>query len=173
MRILVIPLTLMASTAIAAPCEYERDVQSTHISNITESKVTDRFIHMTRDSKMRCTVNVSSLVKDKWYKQKETFVFDPYVMNAKEGCERAIDRAKERIISRVSPEVFRSSTKMKCTSKRKSKKKDVYFNVLPSSLMSVGEHREVVLNPKCSVVAGSVTYKEGYTLHGYKEVCDD
>jgi len=93
-------------------------------------------------------------------------------MTAKEGCDRAVVRAKEKIYDRASPELFRSTTTMKCSSRQKVEKKDVFLNVLPSSLMGYGEHREVVLSPKCTVSAGKVTYKEGYTLHGYKEICE-
>ena len=60
-----------------------------------------------------------------------------------------------------------------CSNVKGFRKKGIFFNVLPYSLMRYGEHREVVLRPHCSVVAGTVTYKEGYTLHGYKEVCDE
>ena len=173
MKYLVLPLLLATSTAMASPCTYEKDVNSVHIKKIESTRVMNRSISMMNDSMMRCSVDIESMVDGKTYRQQDSFVFDLFSMNADEGCGRALSRAKERVYHRASPELFRSSTTMKCSAKRKVEKKGIFFNVLPYSLMGYGEHREVVLRPHCSVVAGTVTYKEGYTLHGYKEVCDE
>ena len=166
-----IAVLLSSKSVIAAPCEYQKDVNSLHLKKIERSEVERKAITMTSDNQARCTVKIKSLVDKRWYQQIESFIFDPFVMTAKEGCDRAVVRAKEKIYDRASREGFRSTTTMKCSSRQKVEKKDVFLNVLPSSLMGYGEHREVVLNPKCTVSAGKVTYKEGYTLHGYKEIC--
>ena len=122
MKYLVLPLLLATSTAMASPCTYEKDVNSVHIKKIESTRVLNRSITMMNDSMMRCSVDIESMVDGKTYRQQDSFVFDLFSMNADEGCGRAMSRAKERVYHRASPELFRSSTTMKCSAIRKVEK---------------------------------------------------
>ena len=127
MKYLVLPLLLATSTAMASPCTYEKDVNSVHIKKIESTRVMNRSITMMNDSMMRCSVDIESMVDGKTYRQQDSFVFDLFSMNADEGWGRALSRAKERVYHRASPELFRSSTTMKCSAKRKAEKKGIFF----------------------------------------------
>jgi len=163
---MVLPTAVMAS-----PCEYDRDVESIHTKVIESTRITDKSIRMMTDKTMQCTVQIESLVDGKWFNQQETFRFDPFIMDADKGCNRAVDRAKERIYSEVSPELFRSRSTVKCSHKYAKKRlKDIVLP-LPKSMMNYGEHVEIKLNSNCRLQSSVKTYDGGYTLYGYKELC--
>lgn len=167
----VILVGMLPFSAFASPCDYEKDVSSMHLKKIESTKVIDKSLKMVYDNQMKCDVSIESLVEKKWYKQNESFIFNPFTMNAEEGCDRAVKRAKERIYHRASPELFKSTTNMKCN--YKSEKEIRTFAVpLPKKMIGYGETIEIKINPKCKLVAGTIQYDEGYVLYGHREICE-
>lgn len=165
-------LALFSTSAMATtPCDYTKNIESTHLKRIEQTKIIDKKINMAYNNQMRCTVKIESLVDSKWYKQNSTFTFDPFVMTADEGCDRAINRAKAKVYNIASPELVRSKTDMNCEYKKPQVIREIKIP-LPNTMLNYGEHREVRTNPKCRLEVGSVKYKAGYVLHGYKEVCE-
>ncbi len=164
-------VALFSTSAMATtPCDYTKQIESMHLKKIESTKIVDKKINMTYNNQMRCSIKIESLVDGKWYKQAETFTFDPFIMTAEEGCDRAINRAKTRVYNRASPELMKSKTNMECTHKTPKIRGELKIP-LPKTMLEYNEHVEVKLNPQCKLEVGSIKYSEGYVLHGYKEVC--
>jgi hypothetical protein len=163
------PLLLIPTVAYGE-CNYDRDVSSVHVKKIEQTNIEKRKVIDFHGAK-KCLIIIRSKVDGEWHRGMSSFVFDTS-MAEDEACDRAITRAKDSIYRRVSPEMFSSTTSMKCNTK--IGKTDNQLKIpLPHRLPKYGEVQEVVLNKKCKLVEATVQYGEGYRLKGYKEVCND
>jgi hypothetical protein len=92
---------------------YEGSIESVRVVN----KDVQKYVEDTR----KCTMNIESRIKGKWYPSKANYIFGPD-MSELDACSLAENRAKTKVMRTIIPETLKSENNLKCdlTSPKKS-----------------------------------------------------
>jgi hypothetical protein len=112
---------LLATTAFIpgafaeSKCAFNKNATTKFEHKIEKSEVVKRVIlDLDKEKELQaCRIVVKGTIDGKIFEEPGMFSFGPE-MSRNEACEHAEDRAKERLLSLNSPQVFNGQTSMKC-----------------------------------------------------------
>lgn len=95
-------------------CQYENTTNNHYSHKINSIKnIQSKTISYVEDTR-KCTVTMDVSIDNKWYKAEGSYVFGSY-LSEDAGCQHALDRAKEDVLSLVSPETVTGSKNLRCS----------------------------------------------------------
>ena len=105
------------SWASSTPCEYQHQVTTKFVKEITKVENLKREVFPHADSNRKCVINLDAWLDGVKHSVEGEFSFGPDI-SENTACGHAEKRAKENLIRRISPEVLSSSTQMNCSSNK-------------------------------------------------------
>ena len=96
-----------------SPCNYDHKIDSEFTKTIESTKSIKRKVYPYIEDARKCVMAMEIKIDGTWYNTNGMFTFGPD-MSENEACKNAEQRAKEKIIRKVSPEVLTSKTDMVC-----------------------------------------------------------
>ena len=100
------------------PCDYDHKIDSEFTKTIESTKNVKRKVFPYVEDARKCVMTMEVKIDSKWYDTDGMFTFSPD-MSENEACKNAEQRAKEKIIRKISPEVLTSKTDMVCKQETK------------------------------------------------------
>ena len=121
MRLILIVISLLLGHSLYAiantSCDYDHKINSKYTKTITSTKNFNRKVFPYIEDTRKCVISMEVLIDKKWYNTNGMFTFSPD-MSENKACKNAEQRAKEKIIRKVSPEVLTAKTDMVCVQEK-------------------------------------------------------
>jgi len=122
-KIVTLVCTLLTTTALATetPCDYKTNTKVIYEGNIESVRVVKKDVQKYVEDTRKCTMNIESRIKSKWYPSTGNYIFGPD-MSEIDACSLAENRAKTKVMRAIIPETLKSEKNLKCdlTSPKKS-----------------------------------------------------
>ena len=98
------------------PCNYEHKVNSQFIKQIDKTENVDRKVFPYVDDTRKCIMTMDIFIDGISYPGKGEYVFGPDI-SENLACKNAMQKAKQKVIQSVSPEILNAKTDMSCKQK--------------------------------------------------------
>ena len=99
------------------PCDYEHKVNSQFTKQIDKTENVDRKVFPYVDDTRKCIMKMDIFIDGVSYPGEGEFVFGPDI-SENLACTNAMQKAKQKVIQSVSPEILNAKTDMSCEQKQ-------------------------------------------------------
>lgn len=146
------------------PCNYDHKIDSEFTKTIQSTKNVKRKVYPYIEDARKCVMSMDIKIDNTWHNTHGMFTFGPD-MSENKACKNAEQRAKEKIIRKVSPEVLTSKTDMVCKQKnvevvKKVEKPKIIQNKVPPIGTVISSENIVYSQPQVIYVQPKVIQNE-------------
>lgn len=146
------------------PCDYDHKIDSEFTKTIQSTKNVKRKVYPYIEDARKCVMSMDIKIDNTWYSTNGMFTFSPD-MSENQACKNAEQRAKEKIIRKISPEVLTSKTDMVCKQEnievvKKVEKPKIIQNKVPEIGTVISSENIVYSQPQVIYVQPRVIQNE-------------